>query len=187
MRNARDIGGRIGLNGRRIKQGLVFRTGGLNHNANATYYTFDEILALYKEGKLATAGAGRSRGLGAEYEAKLKSRRVLDKSHLRLFKHGPNKPGEERLSQADKDYLLGFIGLKSDLDFRSDWECFGMTGSPLGDDVTWYHYCCVAGYGGFVSPTGRASAALAASIFHYNECTVSEVKEYLRDKGIVVR
>ena len=165
VRNARDIGGRIGLNGRRIKQGLVFRTGGLNHNANATYYTFDEILALYKEGKLATAGAGRSRGLGAEYEAKLKSRRVLDKSHLRLFKHGPNKPGEERLSQADKDYLLGFIGLKSDLDFRNDWECFGMTGSPVGEAVNWYHYCCVAGYGGFVTPTGRASAALAFSLF----------------------
>ena len=32
-----------------------------------------------------------------------------------------------------------------------------------------------------------ASAALAASIFHYNECTVGEVKEYLRDRGIVVR
>jgi cyclase len=31
------------------------------------------------------------------------------------------------------------------------------------------------------------SAALAASIFHYNECTVSEVKEYLRDRGIAVR
>ncbi len=32
-----------------------------------------------------------------------------------------------------------------------------------------------------------ASAALAASIFHYNEYTVGEVKEYLRDRGIVVR
>ncbi len=32
-----------------------------------------------------------------------------------------------------------------------------------------------------------ASAALAASIFHYNECSVGEVKEYLRDNGIVVR
>ena len=32
-----------------------------------------------------------------------------------------------------------------------------------------------------------ASAALAASIFHYNECTVGEVKEYLRDKGVNVR
>lgn len=33
----------------------------------------------------------------------------------------------------------------------------------------------------------NASAALAASIFHYNECTVGEVKEYLRDKGVNVR
>lgn len=31
------------------------------------------------------------------------------------------------------------------------------------------------------------SAALAASIFHYGDCTVAEVKEYLRDNGIVVR
>lgn len=32
-----------------------------------------------------------------------------------------------------------------------------------------------------------ASAALAASIFHYNECTVGQVKTYLRDRGIRVR
>ncbi len=32
-----------------------------------------------------------------------------------------------------------------------------------------------------------ASAALAASIFHYGEHTVSEVKEYLRDRGVPVR
>jgi cyclase len=32
-----------------------------------------------------------------------------------------------------------------------------------------------------------ASAALAASIFHYRTHTVAEVKEYLRDRGVVVR
>lgn len=32
-----------------------------------------------------------------------------------------------------------------------------------------------------------ASAALAASIFHYNEYTVGEVKQYLKDRGISVR
>ena len=32
-----------------------------------------------------------------------------------------------------------------------------------------------------------ASAALAASIFHYQQHTVQEVKEYLRDHGILVR
>ena len=165
VRNARDIGGRIGLNGRRIKQGLVLSTGSLNHNAPTVYYTYDEILKMHEEGTLAGAGVGKSRSLGYEYEAKLKSGKGIDRKFLRLIKQGPDKPGAERLTPADKDYLLGFIGLKSDLDFRSDWECFGMTGSPVGEDVNWYHYCCVSGYGGFVSPTGRASAALAFSLF----------------------
>lgn len=34
---------------------------------------------------------------------------------------------------------------------------------------------------------GRADAALAASIFHYKETAVHEVKSYLRDKGVAVR
>ncbi|RSL30763.1 imidazole glycerol phosphate synthase subunit HisF [Salibacterium salarium] len=33
----------------------------------------------------------------------------------------------------------------------------------------------------------RADAALAASIFHYKETSVEEVKKYLRDKGVRVR
>ena len=34
---------------------------------------------------------------------------------------------------------------------------------------------------------GRADAALAASLFHYKELEISEVKEYLRDRGVSVR
>ena len=34
---------------------------------------------------------------------------------------------------------------------------------------------------------GKADAALAASIFHFNEYPVSMVKHYLQDKGVVVR
>jgi len=33
----------------------------------------------------------------------------------------------------------------------------------------------------------NAAAALAASIFHYNEGTVADVKQYLRDRGVSVR
>ena len=33
----------------------------------------------------------------------------------------------------------------------------------------------------------NASAALAASIFHYGTYTVSDVKTYLRDRGVLVR
>ncbi len=35
--------------------------------------------------------------------------------------------------------------------------------------------------------TGRASAALAASIFHYREYTISECKSYLHQRGIPIR
>lgn len=34
---------------------------------------------------------------------------------------------------------------------------------------------------------GKADAALAASIFHYKETSVAEVKSYLREKGVEVR
>jgi cyclase len=34
---------------------------------------------------------------------------------------------------------------------------------------------------------GGASAVLAASLFHFGEYTVSEVKNYLRGRGVVVR
>jgi cyclase len=35
--------------------------------------------------------------------------------------------------------------------------------------------------------TGKASAALAASIFHYREHTIAECKSYLHERGIAVR
>jgi cyclase len=34
---------------------------------------------------------------------------------------------------------------------------------------------------------GKASAALAASIFHYREYTIAECKQYLLDRAIPVR
>ena len=35
--------------------------------------------------------------------------------------------------------------------------------------------------------TGGASAALAASIFHYGEYTIEEAKRYMADRGVPVR
>ena len=34
---------------------------------------------------------------------------------------------------------------------------------------------------------GKAEAVLAASLFHYKELEIRQVKEYLREKGISVR
>jgi cyclase len=40
-------------------------------------------------------------------------------------------------------------------------------------------------YEGLVS--GKADAVLAASIFHYREYTIQQVKSFLKEKGVVVR
>lgn len=40
---------------------------------------------------------------------------------------------------------------------------------------------------GALSDEGKADAALAASLFHYKELEIKEVKEYLRDRGVSVR
>ncbi|MGB9809815.1 MAG: imidazole glycerol phosphate synthase subunit HisF, partial [Caldanaerobacter sp.] len=34
---------------------------------------------------------------------------------------------------------------------------------------------------------GKADAALAASVFHYGELDIKELKRYLKDEGIPVR
>ena len=34
---------------------------------------------------------------------------------------------------------------------------------------------------------GGADAALAASLFHYRQLSVGQVKEYLRERGVLVR
>ncbi len=34
---------------------------------------------------------------------------------------------------------------------------------------------------------GKADAALAASLFHYKELEINDVKKYLKDKGVSIR
>ena len=42
-----------------MKQGLVLRTGGLNCNAKSIYYTYEEILELFRQGRLKDAGVDK--------------------------------------------------------------------------------------------------------------------------------
>ena len=135
--NCRDIGGRIGLGGRRIKQGLVFRTPGLNHNAPIEYYSNDEIMALFKDGKLRSMGDA-----GKHLDSKLKKGGKLHSKGKKngLVKRKNFAPGKKRMTDEERIAVLARWGFKSDIDLRRDDECFGMTGSPLGDGVTWFHY-----------------------------------------------
>ena len=49
-------------------------------------------------------------------------------------------PGKSRVAGASGEYLRNKLKIKSDIDLRNDAECSGMTGSPLGESVNWYHY-----------------------------------------------
>ena len=127
--NVRDLGGRV-IDGRRVRQGLVYRSSGLNNNAAAVYYTLEEIKKLEADGALASMGE-----LGAKYSAKLKRGKELDRKYLRLIKSEPTKPGTARLTEEWRRYMVEQLGIKTDVDLRSTRERFGMTCSPLGPGV----------------------------------------------------
>lgn len=159
--NCRDIGGRRGLGGRRIRQGLVYRTAGLNSNAPVEYYSTDEILELEKAGKLKEMGH-----TGRALHRKLKNGERLSShaSKNRLVKRKRFAPGPRRFTDAEVARILKVYGIRSDIDLRSDDECYGMTGSPLGPTVTWFHYSYSA-YTGAFSDKGMAVTKQVFDVF----------------------
>ena len=72
--------------------------------------------------------------------------------------------GKYRLDAKGLDYALNVMGIKSDIDLRSDSECWGMTGSPLGETVTWYHYSSGA-YAGMQKEFGREAFKKVFKVF----------------------
>ena len=144
--NCRDIGGRRGLDGRRIRQGLVYRTAGLNSNAPIDYYSTDEILELEKCGKLAKMGTR-----GEKLHKKLVAGEKLSSHAHRngLVKRSRFEPGKRRLSEREVARILSTYGIRSDIDLRNDDECYGMTGSPLGPSVKWFNISYRAYTGAF--------------------------------------
>ena len=150
--NCRDIGGRRGLGGRRIRQGLVYRTAGLNSNAPVEYYSTDEILELEKAGKLKEMGH-----TGRVLHRQLKKGEQISPhaKKNRLVKRTRFAPGKRRFTDEEVARILKVYGIRSDIDLRSDDECYGMTGSPLGPTVTWFHISYSA-YSGAFSEKGMA-------------------------------
>ena len=105
VRNVRDLGGRIGIGGRRVRQGLVYRSAGLNTNA------------IQKE---------------------------------------PRKKGVTCFTSEGLRIATVYLGWKTDIDLRTDVECWGMEGSPAGAGVKWLHYSS-SNYGGLRGKRGQAA------------------------------
>ncbi len=72
--------------------------------------------------------------------------------------------GANRLKGPHLDYALNTMGIKSDIDLRSDGECWGMKGSPLGDTVKWFHYSSAA-YSGMQGVFGKAAFTNVFNVF----------------------
>lgn len=117
--NLRDLGGRHGLEGRRVRQNLVFRSAGLNSNA-----------------------------------------KLPDKDHPDL------KPevGRNRFTAESRDYFVNTLGIRTDIDLRTDNETWGMKGSPAGEKVRWIHVSANA-YGGMQSKGGKEAFAKHFRVF----------------------
>ena len=73
-------------------------------------------------------------------------------------------PGKTRIFDDNRDFFLKTLGIRSDIDLRSDGECFGMDGSPLGPTVTWFHISSTA-YGGMQKDFGRAAFTKVFKVF----------------------
>ena len=116
VHNIRDLGGRVGLGGRRVRQGRVYRSAGLNANAR------------------------------------------MSKSQGKMV------PGAVTMTDASRAYAKDVLGIRTDLDLRSDKECFGMTGSPLGPEVKWIKISSSA-YSGMAKDSSKEAFAKAFRVF----------------------
>jgi hypothetical protein len=74
------------------------------------------------------------------------------------------EPGKNRLNDDMKKYMLDYLGIRTDIDLRSDRECYGMTGSPLGPTVAWVHNSSWS-YQGLLTKEGKEAFAKSFKIF----------------------
>lgn len=194
--NVRDFGGRIGLGGKRVRQGMIFRSAGLNNNARDAYYTIDELRELGKvdELKAATDEAQKRLDQLLAWQADPKTMDLKDEEYLDWAKRHTNEPvtkflssrvkrareavkaggtpkvvkgrepGASRVEGERGEYIRSRFGIKTDIDLRSDKECFGMTGSPLGPTVRWEHISSSA-YGGMIYDSAKKSFAKVFRVF----------------------
>ena len=167
MPNVRDLGGWRGLDGRRIRQGLVYRSAGFNDNATADCYDYEDVRRLWSEGQLLSRfESGPESNDVRQLIAHLESGDVdVSRDVVNKFpKPNGRRAGKTRLDEATRRYLVETLGIRSDIDLRGDGETWGMTGSPLGPEVRWFH-CSARAYGDMGSEDGKRRFAQAFRVF----------------------
>ena len=171
--NFRDLGGRRGLDGRRVRQGLLFRSAGLNDNAAHKFRSADELTAAARGGDL---GALLGDCVGSELEPLDVSNEIVRVSGWAKKGRVPSWLGERyvvrsslrkgaaRLDGETCAYLTNALAIRTDVDLRTAHECFGMDVSPLGPSVRWEHHSFEA-YGALFSERGKSAFREAFKVF----------------------
>lgn len=140
--NVRDIGGAKGLDGLRIRQGLMFRSFAPSCQPKYTFYTQKEVDELKLEQKVDKNG---------------KKQRVMKS----------REPTKSTISPAGVAYIEKRFGIKTDIDLRNDAETYGLTNSPFGANCKWEHHT----YGAYTL-TPRAFAKIFKLLLDENNYPV---------------
>ena len=156
--NVRDIGGRQAMDGRRIRQGLVYRSAGLNDNPeDIDFLTWAQCRAEFAAGVLTNRAPWQAKHMAKIYSGLWPSN---DWHRVPIA----NARGRERLNDESRRIMLEDLGIRTDLDIRAAGETAGMSQSPLGDRVKWIHSPCSA-YSGFGRPLGKKMVKACIDVF----------------------
>ena len=156
--NVRDIGGRKAMDSKRIRQGLVYRSAGLNDNPeDIDFLTWDECRMEFASGALTNRAPWQAKHMAKIYAGAWPSN---DWHRVPIA----NARGRERLSDESRRIMLEDLGIRTDLDIRGDKEVEGMRVSPLGDRVKWIHVPASA-YSGLGRPRGKQLMKRCLDVF----------------------
>ncbi|MBT2643502.1 imidazole glycerol phosphate synthase subunit HisF [Bacillus sp. ISL-41] len=124
--------------------------------------------------------------IDAKYDPNLESWRV--------YTHGGRKPTDWEVIQWAKEAVRLGAGeiLLTSMDSDGEKKGFDLALTRAVSEAVTVPVIASGGAGNAdhfadAFKEGKADAALAASIFHYRETSVKEVKSYLREKGVTVR
>lgn len=159
--NTRDFGGRIGRNGRRVRQGLILRSGQFNGNALREAYTLDELLELYQAGRFESTFSSRKAKMQNAVREQVKlfangERKLIRHSERYFVKKGSYAPAPLTMDESARKFYRERMKVRTELDLRSKYEAYGQTASPLGPDVRYFHIPG-AQYAELVTDGGRAA------------------------------
>ncbi len=112
----------------------------------------------------------------------------------RVYTHGGRKPTEWEVTEWAKEAVSRGAGeiLLTSMDCDGEKQGFNIALTKTVSEAVSVPVIASGGAGNAehfqeAFQEGKADAALAASIFHYKETSVKEVKAFLKQQGVVVR